>query len=717
LSDDIEAVAPGVPQFVHALTPADVVQDTTLRRILILKLDHIGDILIAAPALALLRASFPEAHITLICGPWNVGLATRLGIADEIHSVNIFAHTSAGDAGAKGAEARRRAAVETIERLKPTPFDLAIDLRRDTDTRELLKLFSARHTAGFGDLDTFNFLDIALPTPVELRGHGATHLKLTPADLDAGVGHRISEHGLHMTAEVGEAEMELRTDTVWPPADDGIPDTRLLGVALWRIDVRTRSVDASTSSDLDDPVEVRKDDMRFDAQWLEGEPWGRWSSAHRSAVTLRFPTQSSEVELLARVQGHTSPSHPTARVTIAVAGAEVSHVFHAGDAPVILALRCEAKRAPMPVTTQPLLLHAGRYRVYLRIVILEGVVCTPLVVTLRGGNLGHVIARYTASGFADVSSGSEDVTLCFDFEHRDSAEPLVAEITSIEPELARHIAIAGLDFECTDLRAPKLPLAHMELKLLDLAAMVAIRFSARPVFGDPAIVVKRLGTQRKGSSAPAAVEQLAARKLQGKSRWSLARRSRTRMLIGIGIGANKQTKLWPNSHFVELCRLLLDQPDVDLVFVGGPSEAGPIELMIEQLGAGERTINLCQSSKIEDLGEILAMLDGFVGLDTGTTHFAGRMGIRTVAIFGHAHLPKEWGPVGDHATWVAADVVCRGCSYSDAAQCPVGVACMSGLSPLDVWSAVRRHLFDRAAVRQGGLDPPKPRALDTRLPV
>ena len=75
---------------VAAAEPAGLPAKGEVRRILCLKLDHIGDMLIGAPALLLLRRSFPEAHVTLICAPWNVGLARRLGVADAIHTSSFF---------------------------------------------------------------------------------------------------------------------------------------------------------------------------------------------------------------------------------------------------------------------------------------------------------------------------------------------------------------------------------------------------------------------------------------------------------------------------------------------------------------------------------------------------------------------------------------------------------------------------------------------------
>ncbi|MBV8848818.1 MAG: hypothetical protein JOZ16_04450, partial [Methylobacteriaceae bacterium] len=94
-----------------------------------------------------------------------------------------------------------------------------------------------------------------------------------------------------------------------------------------------------------------------------------------------------------------------------------------------------------------------------------------------------------------------------------------------------------------------------------------------------------------------------------------------------------------------------------------------------------------------DLGEVLALLDGFIGLDTGTTHFAGRVGVPTLALFGTAHDPREWGPVGDKSAWAAMDAPCHHCSISEARFCALDVACMSSLRPEQVWPLVEQHLL------------------------
>ena len=53
-------------------------------RILVIKLDHLGDVLTAIPALAALRASHPSAHITALVGPWAADLLRQYSLVDAV---------------------------------------------------------------------------------------------------------------------------------------------------------------------------------------------------------------------------------------------------------------------------------------------------------------------------------------------------------------------------------------------------------------------------------------------------------------------------------------------------------------------------------------------------------------------------------------------------------------------------------------------------------
>jgi ADP-heptose:LPS heptosyltransferase len=132
-------------------------------RILVLKLDHRGDFLIGLPAIERLRRTFPDSHLTLICGTWNLSTAQDLGIADEIRGYNFFPEVMDNWNGDP---------VEGIERFRNAcrgRFDIAVDLRVDEDTRPLLQHVDAGLLCGIGSRARHPFLNIILPGESRLR--------------------------------------------------------------------------------------------------------------------------------------------------------------------------------------------------------------------------------------------------------------------------------------------------------------------------------------------------------------------------------------------------------------------------------------------------------------------------------------------------------------------------------------------------------------------
>ena len=128
-----------------------------VRRIIVLKLDHFGDLVIALPALRELRSAFPHAWIRLVCGSWNGENAKNAGVADEVRTFDYFPEHAAGWDG------RALETAEAFARAVEGSFDLAIDLRADEDTRHLLGRIDARFRCGIGSQRRFPLLDIALP--------------------------------------------------------------------------------------------------------------------------------------------------------------------------------------------------------------------------------------------------------------------------------------------------------------------------------------------------------------------------------------------------------------------------------------------------------------------------------------------------------------------------------------------------------------------------
>jgi lipopolysaccharide heptosyltransferase II len=70
-----------------ALGPTVWTARRTPRRVLLLRPDHIGDVLLTAPAVALVRANLPHAHLTYLVGPWSAEAARRGPPVDEVRTL------------------------------------------------------------------------------------------------------------------------------------------------------------------------------------------------------------------------------------------------------------------------------------------------------------------------------------------------------------------------------------------------------------------------------------------------------------------------------------------------------------------------------------------------------------------------------------------------------------------------------------------------------
>jgi glycosyltransferase involved in cell wall biosynthesis/ADP-heptose:LPS heptosyltransferase len=139
------------------------------QKILALKLDHMGDLLLAAPSFAKLKARYPHARIDVIVGSWNADVARQLGFFSNIYELDYFKKASAVVPAATTAEID-----SLVARLEE--YDVAIDFRRQADTRFILAKVPARMKVGYECFDPA--IDGALD--VKLEGWGDVPFQATP---------------------------------------------------------------------------------------------------------------------------------------------------------------------------------------------------------------------------------------------------------------------------------------------------------------------------------------------------------------------------------------------------------------------------------------------------------------------------------------------------------------------------------------------------------
>ena len=188
-------------QLVHAGHPLFHTDD--IRRILVVKLDHIGDFVTALPAIRRLKRLFPQAKISVLAGPTSKAFASLEPAIDEFIEFSFFHARS--ELGTR--ELSIEDFVALAGQLKPRRFDLAVDLRKHLSTRDVLRHTGARFLAGYDYMGQCPFLDIAL----EWDGDKALHAKR---------GHVVDDL-LALVAAIGAAAESDRA--LMSPGPEPIP--------------------------------------------------------------------------------------------------------------------------------------------------------------------------------------------------------------------------------------------------------------------------------------------------------------------------------------------------------------------------------------------------------------------------------------------------------------------------------------------------------------
>ena len=128
------------------------------KKILCLRLERIGDLLMTLPALAELRALAPSATIDLVVGEWNREIAGAIRGIDRVE-------IATAEWLSRGAEEQGLSPVQLAVQAagwRDRHYDLAINFEPDIRTNIALAVTGARRTAGFASAGGGPLLDLAL---------------------------------------------------------------------------------------------------------------------------------------------------------------------------------------------------------------------------------------------------------------------------------------------------------------------------------------------------------------------------------------------------------------------------------------------------------------------------------------------------------------------------------------------------------------------------
>lgn len=128
-----------------------------IRRILVLRLERIGDLLMSLPALHRIRSLVPDAEVDLVVGHWNRPLAEIIPGIRRLETMDA-PWLSRGRGGEGFLALARRA-----RRWRERRYDIAINLEGDIRSNVLLGLSGAAWKAGFGMAGGGPVLDCVVP--------------------------------------------------------------------------------------------------------------------------------------------------------------------------------------------------------------------------------------------------------------------------------------------------------------------------------------------------------------------------------------------------------------------------------------------------------------------------------------------------------------------------------------------------------------------------
>ena len=126
ISETLTLIASAAVQWFFYRTPLP--KDFRPKRVLVIKLDHLGDVLLATPVFSNLRQAYPDAELHALTGTWSRVVLERHPDVDKVLAYNspVFCRT--------GSPTSLRETFRLYKQLRHQKYDLLVALRSDWRT-------------------------------------------------------------------------------------------------------------------------------------------------------------------------------------------------------------------------------------------------------------------------------------------------------------------------------------------------------------------------------------------------------------------------------------------------------------------------------------------------------------------------------------------------------------------------------------------------------
>jgi ADP-heptose:LPS heptosyltransferase len=156
---------------------------------------------------------------------------------------------------------------------------------------------------------------------------------------------------------------------------------------------------------------------------------------------------------------------------------------------------------------------------------------------------------------------------------------------------------------------------------------------------------------------------------------------RRRAILTIAPGSGAREKNWPAEFFLTVTQWWRKETGGVVILLIGPIE--------EERGGVERLRSDCIVASGLSLSQAAALLSGsdvYLGNDSGISHLAAALDVRTVVLFGPSN-PRQWAPRGKKVILFRRGIGCSPCQERTMKSCPHR-ACLTELLPEEIISTL-----------------------------
>jgi ADP-heptose:LPS heptosyltransferase len=164
-----------------------------------------------------------------------------------------------------------------------------------------------------------------------------------------------------------------------------------------------------------------------------------------------------------------------------------------------------------------------------------------------------------------------------------------------------------------------------------------------------------------------------------------------RPLIAVHTGSGGKRKCWPLGNYFTLFSQLLTVGKPYLLLLSGPAEGESIVECLKEFIRNHPTDAMhLENPDLPSLAALLAVSNLYIGNDSGVSHLAGSLGVRSIVLFGPTD-PVMWRPLGGKVTALCSGSQCSPCGDERSRGCPERI-CLEMITPDMVAGVVREVL-------------------------